>query len=307
MADRGSDAPPEVLFKSNKRRKVIKKRQNADTEDLPEASPEGYEPSDMDLTSQVPAVKRPIARKHGIAFSNSAGVQPAENVSAAETALVPVKTDESVSASIDRFTKPTGKTEVVEDKHLTAYIDSKLAELRSSTAPVPTTQETLGDNAQQDHRDPDASESQDTARNTSVDDGPRNRQPRPNTRRAANRPPRRIRQKDPSELAREAMIEQILGESQVPMYDQTSSAPGPSAEDDGVDRDEAVAEAFKAEFLANLQERKRRRTAVEKSSGSGKAAASVPSGPKLGGSRSQREKMRQLEEAKGINGGPAKR
>lgn len=118
MADRGSDAPPEVLFKSNKRRKVIKKRQNADTEDLPEASPEGYEPSDMDLTSQVPAVKRPIARKHGIAFSNSAGVQPAENVSAAETALVPVKTDESVSASIDRFTKPTGKTEVVEDKHL---------------------------------------------------------------------------------------------------------------------------------------------------------------------------------------------
>ncbi|PPJ50556.1 hypothetical protein CBER1_05532 [Cercospora berteroae] len=307
MADPGSDAPPELLFKSNKRRKVIRKRHNADTEDLAEANPEGYEPSDMDLTSQIPAVRRPIARKHGIAFSNSAGVQPAQSVSAAETALVPVKTDESVPASIDRFTKPTGKTEVVEDKHLTAYIDSKLAELRSSTAPVSTTQEAFGDNAQQDHRDPDASESQDTARNTSVDDGPRTRQPRLNTRRAANRPPRRVRQKDPSELAREAMIEQILGESQVPMYDQTSSAPGPSAEDDGIDRDEAVAEAFKAEFLASLQERKRRRTAVEKSSASGKVTASVPSGPKLGGSRSQREKMRQLEEAKGASGGPSRR
>lgn len=103
------------------------------------------------------------------------------------------------------------------------------------------------------------------------------------------------------------MIEQILGESQVPMYDQTSSAPGPSTEDDGIDRDEAVEEAFKAEFLASLQERKRRRTAVEKSSASGKGTASVPSGPKLGGSRSQREKMRQLEEAKGASGGPAKR
>ncbi|KAM3414366.1 hypothetical protein BST61_g11010 [Cercospora zeina] len=118
MADSSSDVPPEVLFKSNKRRKVIRKRHNEDLDEAPEVGPEGYESNDKDLQSQLPAVRRPTARKHGIAFSTSAGVQPAQGVPAAENALVPVKTEESATASIDRFTKPTGKTEVVEDKHL---------------------------------------------------------------------------------------------------------------------------------------------------------------------------------------------
>ncbi|KAF2211317.1 hypothetical protein CERZMDRAFT_98628 [Cercospora zeae-maydis SCOH1-5] len=118
MADPGPDAPPEVLFKSNKRRKVIRKRHNEDLDELAEAGPEGYETSDRNHKSQVPAIRRPIARKHGIAFSTSAGLQPAQGLPAVENALVPVKSDESATASIDRFTKPTGKTEVVEDKHL---------------------------------------------------------------------------------------------------------------------------------------------------------------------------------------------
>ncbi|KAF2211318.1 hypothetical protein CERZMDRAFT_98629 [Cercospora zeae-maydis SCOH1-5] len=180
--------------------------------------------------------------------------------------------------------------------------------MRSSVVATPTaTQEAPSDAVEGEQLKPATAEHQDTATTTYVDHLTRDRQPRPNTRRTTKRPPRRVRQKDPSELAREAMIEQILGESQVPMYDQASTAPAQPTEDDGIDHDEAIAEAFKAEFLASLQERKRRRTAAEKSAASNKGAASVPSGPKLGGSRSQREKMRQLEEAKNAAGGPAKR
>jgi hypothetical protein len=68
-----------------------------------------------------------------------------------------------------------------------------------------------------------------------------------------------------------------------------------------LDPDAAAAEAFKAEFLAQAEARNlsRRQPAVNASAGSAGAAGAVPSGPKLGGSRAARERMRAVEEAKG--------
>ena len=104
--------------------------------------------------------------------------------------------------------------------------------------------------------------------------------------------------RDQSHVARDSLIDQILNESQVPIYDQSASKATISAGDnkDDVDNDAAAAEAFKAQLLADLeQNRKRMRTAT------------ASTGPKLGGSRSQREKMRALEEAAGKGGAAGKK
>ena len=60
--------------------------------------------------------------------------------------------------------------------------------------------------------------------------------------------------------------------------------------------DAAAAEAFKADFLAQAEARNlsRRQPAATAST-----AAAASSGPKLGGSRAARERMRVAEEAKG--------
>ena len=94
------------------------------------------------------------------------------------------------------------------------------------------------------------------------------------------------------------MIDQIMGENQVPHYDQTM----PQAQDerDGGDNDVAAEEAFKAQMLADLERNAKRRPPRI-------TQATASTGPKLGGSRAQREKMRALEEAKGSGGGGVKK
>jgi len=63
-----------------------------------------------------------------------------------------------------------------------------------------------------------------------------------------------------------------------------------------LDPDAAAAEAFKAEFLAQAEARNlSRRQPAANAAGKGEVA----SGPKLGGSRAARERMRVAEEAKG--------
>lgn len=115
-----------------------------------------------------------------------------------------------------------------------------------------------------------------------------------------NRPlkPRRHQARDEDSLARDAMVDRILQESEVPLYDRPSSA-AQDASESGIDADEAAAQAFKAEFLANLEEQKRRKPPPPPANS--RAAPAAPTGPKLGGSRSQREKMRALEEAKNVS------
>lgn len=87
------------------------------------------------------------------------------------------------------------------------------------------------------------------------------------------------------------MIDQIMRESQVSHYDQsTTQQPlrtGGTGDEDEVDRDAAAAAAFKADFLAAAQERNYHR----------RAPVNPTQGPKLGGSRSARERMKAMEEA----------
>ena len=87
------------------------------------------------------------------------------------------------------------------------------------------------------------------------------------------------------------MIDQIMKEGQVPIYDRPTAASGQA--DDGLDRDAAAAAAFRAEFLAAAEERNLQRRPPAP------PAAGASLGPKLGGSRAQRERMKASEEAKG--------
>lgn len=115
--------------------------------------------------------------------------------------------------------------------------------------------------------------------------------------RIRNKQRRRQPQIDPSAMARDAMVDRIMQESQVPMYDR------PAAAATGIDSDEAAAEAFKAEFLASLEDQNRRRPPAPPPAQRGAANSAVPAtGPKLGGSRQQREKMKAIEEAKAAAG-----
>jgi hypothetical protein len=88
-----------------------------------------------------------------------------------------------------------------------------------------------------------------------------------------------------------------------PHYTPTLNASSSNTTGNGkhLDPDAAAAEAFKADFLAQAEARNlsRRQPAVNASAGSAGAAGAVPSGPKLGGSRAARERMRAMEEAKG--------
>ena len=122
--------------------------------------------------------------------------------------------------------------------------------------------------------------------------------------RSSTRQPRRRRQafqRGEDALARDAMVDQIMRESDMPIYDRSTNPPPntTTAEGEEEDADEAAAQAFKAEFLANMASRKRRKPpAAPANSSKPGAQQAAPSGPKLGGSRAQRERMKALEEAK---------
>ena len=100
-------------------------------------------------------------------------------------------------------------------------------------------------------------------------------------------------QRQQNDVARDSIIDQIMQESQVPHYDRSGSHTAAA----DADNDAATAQAFKAQLLAEMEEQNRRRPAPRNPAATG-PAGSMQSGPKLGGSRSQREKMRALEEAK---------
>jgi len=111
-----------------------------------------------------------------------------------------------------------------------------------------------------------------------------------------NTKPRRRRHppaRSEADIARDTMIEQIMKESQVPLYDRpyTQLQSAHAISDDQADRDDAAAAAFRAEFLAAAEERNLSRRAPAP------PTVGASHGPKLGGSRAQRERMKAAEEA----------
>lgn len=122
MADQSSDAPPDVVFRANKRRKMIRKRNLDDLDEAARIEPQdtGVDVSEDNSKGLLSTVKRPVMRKHGIGFSTTGSQQQGPDATTVvETALVPTQNNEEEPSPHDRFTKPTEKAAVVvEDRHL---------------------------------------------------------------------------------------------------------------------------------------------------------------------------------------------
>ena len=90
---------------------------------MPPEDAEDLEQEDDANDDARPLVRRPIARKYGIAFTSSAKPSQDELDSTnEERAMVPMHPDreEAVQEAVQgkRFVKPTGKAIVMDDKHM---------------------------------------------------------------------------------------------------------------------------------------------------------------------------------------------
>jgi hypothetical protein len=114
------------------------------------------------------------------------------------------------------------------------------------------------------------------------------------------RPPPRKR-RNSEDVARDALVEQFLHENKIDMYDTTTPPPKNDKDQIGDDNgngdtDERFAEQFRQEFMDAVAERKTKNKPPLPTKG---AAVVDAKGPKLGGSRSARQKMAQMQQEQG--------
>ena len=126
MADH-AQSPSEPSFRATKRRKIFRKRTDAEaaehetTQDAPSAT-DGITntlPKSQSPQSNLLAQRRPVARKYGIGFTSSSRAQPQDLEENEERAVIPIHPSrEQNLVQTDRFIKPTGKVAVVDDRHM---------------------------------------------------------------------------------------------------------------------------------------------------------------------------------------------
>lgn len=100
------------------------------------------------------------------------------------------------------------------------------------------------------------------------------------------------KRRNSEDIKRDKLVEEVMRESKLEIYDEPDEEEGGDGDQAADDR---IAEKFRREFLDAVSSRQQK--AVPKQQVKGKVVDERPSGPKLGGSRSARAKMRELEEA----------
>ncbi|KIX06033.1 uncharacterized protein Z518_04007 [Rhinocladiella mackenziei CBS 650.93] len=110
-------------------------------------------------------------------------------------------------------------------------------------------------------------------------------------------PPRKRRNSE--DIARDALVEQVLHENRLDIYDaddleQRRNPENRGQEVDDSDADERLAKQFRQEFFDAMAERHHRNKTSSQPKGPG--AGTESKGPKLGGSRSARAKMAQMQQ-----------
>ncbi|CAI7664517.1 unnamed protein product [Penicillium glandicola] len=98
---------------------------------------------------------------------------------------------------------------------------------------------------------------------------------------------RNRKQRTDADIARDRLVEEVLRESKLEIYDDHEEE---TQLDDQQAADDRVAEQFRRDFMDAMQSRRRTRPAAKPA-----ATADAPRGPKLGGSRSARAAMREKE------------
>ncbi|CAG8904514.1 unnamed protein product [Penicillium egyptiacum] len=98
---------------------------------------------------------------------------------------------------------------------------------------------------------------------------------------------RNRKQRTDADIARDRLVEEVLRESKLEIYDEHEEE---NQVDDQQAADDRVAEQFRRDFMDAMQSRRRNRPAAKPV-----ANVEAPRGPKLGGSRSARAAMREKE------------
>ncbi|KAG9572718.1 hypothetical protein KCU77_g18140, partial [Aureobasidium melanogenum] len=306
------------VFRPSKRRKVFRKRRDHDeisdddvaTQTGPATTADNKQP-EAEAETRDGGVSlsyvRPLgSRKGGVAFSSARTANDSGTSSVVDTNVPPTPLN-AVEHAQARFVAPTGHIASADDKHMMAYVDSKLARLtpsheaptQSSTPAEPTS--TSSASARQNDDQPSVSRGHLHQADVT------NPVPTTSTSSTTSRPQKPPRKphwrnrRNSADIARDAMVDQILRESQLNIYETSASIthPKPSS-DDTQDADERMAEEFKRNFYAAAEERAVRRTAAPPPPTYGANKLESLKGPKLGGSRSQRAAMHAAEKAKTI-------
>ncbi|KAL9125894.1 MAG: hypothetical protein Q9217_004967 [Psora testacea] len=275
-----------------------------------------------DILRQRKAAQR---RKGGIEFTNttrpSATPQMSNELVEREDDGVPA----DVKSVISRFAPQTGQVSEDTDKHMMAYIESELAKRSlqyDATAANNSSNQILSANGALTNIDlhrqpatlgklheidlgPDA-----TLRNIartqaaiSGDNSQHTQEPQklPKPRIGRNgKPyiPRPRPRRNSTDIARDRVVEQLLRETPLDIYDDAGTVPEGPGDDQAAD--DRIAEQFRRDFLEAIHQRRAKARHKPQSSGGGgkgKAVNERPKGPKLGGSRSARAAMREREEA----------
>ncbi|KAJ5718042.1 hypothetical protein N7488_003688 [Penicillium malachiteum] len=323
--DTEADHPTESLFRPSKRRKFIRRRPN-DAEEYSATEPTATtheneatttSTADQEQSAQSTVIARPRrphqVRKGGIAFSTTSRSSKNEP----ETALISAEDmeTEKIQAMSDRFTTYTGQSEDV-DKHMMAYIDSEMAK-RYNRSPQPDNLDThdqrevvrsdapLISEAQrepaslgklheidlgQEAKMRNIARTEAATRRLTGDEessmtGESEVQP---DRSGPNKPWRNRKRRNSAALERDRLVEEVLRESKLDVYDE----PEEEMLADDQAADDRIAEQFRREFMDAIQSRRRVRAARTTKTDS---KAEPPKGPKLGGSRSARAAMREMQ------------
>ena len=101
----------------------------------------------------------------------------------------------------------------------------------------------------------------------------------------------RRKRRNSEDIKRDELVEEVMRESKLDIYDEPDNE---EAEEGDQAADDRIAEQFRKEFLEAVSSRQQK--AIPKPA-KAKGAAEELRGPKLGGSRSARAKMREMEEA----------
>ncbi|KAF2227738.1 hypothetical protein BDZ85DRAFT_6871 [Elsinoe ampelina] len=308
----GDGPAKEVVFRPSKRRKVLRQRsvdEEVGASDVVTVDQQpGYDVGGPYIASParaIPSISRRSRgnQKFGVTFSTANKAEGSADVSSQQLATANV-VPQTAAMNAGRFMPAIGEVTVKDDKHMTAYIDSKLAEMHStrsrSVPPVESMSNRIPNAASPNGSVPNQPEGIKSRHHTveeveiipgepetaSVPSKDRKRkEPRPRLdRHGRPLPPRRPRNwRSEDDKARDSLVDRLLAENRLEgIYDSSSANAALGAKGVDTDADRRMAEEFEREFRANVEERK-----IKQASASAKTAESA-SGPKLGGSKNAR-------------------
>ncbi|KAB8230564.1 hepatocellular carcinoma-associated antigen 59-domain-containing protein [Aspergillus alliaceus] len=328
---------PDTLFRPVKRRKFLRRRPE-DTQEETRIENGGADRDSNSTVSQSQVGDDPVhpanitrlrrlyrSRKGGIEFSATSRQSAENNKKLGVSVVTPEDIEaEKIQAMCDRFTAHTGQTVDV-DKHMMAYIESEMAKRQRRTVPTNTTDSNIQLASEAGAASPATNlpqrEPASLGKLHEIDLGQETKLQNIARTEAATRKlagdeeevhtrnngflskaapvgkDERLwshrKRRTSEDVERDRLVEEVLRESKLDVYEEPELEAAAVGDDQAAD--DRVAEQFRRDFLDAIQSR--RRVTRAKNTKTTKAEASR--GPKLGGSRSARAAMREIQEKQG--------